>query len=96
MSCVIWFLFDAYRLVSRARSTARAFCKSPSIAEVIGFAPPRTRRAIRSVSLNVVTASGDAETVGVGKKGQVFFVAFPLLVALASFATLEPSELLSP
>ena len=40
--------------------------------------------------------SGDAETVGVGKKGQVFFVAFPLLVALGSFATLEPSELLSP
>ena len=40
--------------------------------------------------------SGDAEAVGVGKKGQVFFVAFPLLVAAASFATLEPSELLSP
>ena len=40
--------------------------------------------------------SGDAETVGVSKKGQVFFVAFPVLVALGSFATLEPSELLSP
>ena len=37
-----------------------------------------------------------AETIGVSKKGQVFFVALPLLVALASFATLEPSELLSP
>ena len=43
-----------------------------------------------------MSISGDAETIGVSKKGQVFFVAFPLLVALASFATLEPSELLSP
>ena len=43
-----------------------------------------------------MSISGDAETIGVSKKGQVFFVAFPLLVALGSFATLEPSELLSP
>ena len=43
-----------------------------------------------------MSISGDAETIGVSKKGQVFFVALPLLVAAASFATLEPSELLSP
>ena len=43
-----------------------------------------------------MSISGDAETIGVSKKGQIFFVAFPLLVALGSFATLEPSELLSP
>ena len=43
-----------------------------------------------------MSISGDAETIGVSKKGQVFFVAFPVLVALGSFATLEPSELLSP
>ena len=41
-------------------------------------------------------SQADAETIGVSKKGQVFFVALPLLVAAASFATLEPSELLSP
>ena len=51
-----------------------------------------------AVALNALrfALSGDAETIGVEKKGQVFFVAFPLLVAAASFATLEPSELLSP
>lgn len=40
--------------------------------------------------------SGDAEAVGVSKKGELSFVAIQLLVAAASFATLEPSELLSP
>ena len=49
--------------------------------------------ALNALRLSI---SGDAETIGVSKKGQVFFVAFPLLVAAASFATLEPSELLSP
>ena len=49
--------------------------------------------ALNALRLSI---SGDAETIGVSKKGQVFFVAFPLLVALGSFATLEPSELLSP
>ena len=49
--------------------------------------------AINALRLSI---SGDAETIGVSKKGQVFFVALPLLVAAASFATLEPSELLSP
>ena len=49
--------------------------------------------ALNALRLSI---SGDAETIGVSKKGQVSFVALPLLVALASFATLEPSELLSP
>ena len=49
--------------------------------------------ALNALRLSI---SGDAETIGVSKKGQVSFVAFPLLVAAASFATLEPSELLSP
>ena len=49
--------------------------------------------ALNALRLSI---SGDAETIGVSKKGQVFFVALPLLVAAASFATLEPSELLSP
>ena len=34
MSCVIWFLLDAYKLVSRARSTVGAFRKSTAIAEM--------------------------------------------------------------
>ena len=38
----------------------------------------------------------DAETIGASKYSRIYFVAFPLLVAAASFATLEPSELLSP
>ena len=38
----------------------------------------------------------DAETIGTSKATRIYFVAFPLLVAAASFATLEPSELLSP
>ena len=49
--------------------------------------------ALNALRLSI---SGDAETIGVSKKGQVVFVALPLLVAAASFATLEPSELLSP
>ena len=35
--------------VSRARSTARAFCRTCSISTVSGCVPPSTRRAIRSV-----------------------------------------------
>ena len=54
---------------------------------------PAIGAALNALRLSI---SGDAETIGVSKKGQVFFVAFPLLVAAASFATLEPSELLSP
>ena len=38
----------------------------------------------------------DAETIGASEYSRIYFVAFPLLVAAASFATLEPSELLSP
>ena len=43
--------------VSRARSVARASRKSPSMLFVSGCAPPSTRRAIRSVSSSVFTAS---------------------------------------
>ena len=49
----------AYALpgVSRARSMARTFRKSRSIAVVSGCALPSTRREIRSASSSVVTAS---------------------------------------
>ena len=43
--------------VSRARSAARAFRRDCSLSTVNGCAPPNTRRAIRSVSSSVVTAS---------------------------------------
>ena len=49
--------------VSRARSTARAFRRLPSIVEVNGFAAPRNRRAIRSISSNVSTASRRSSSV---------------------------------
>ena len=45
--------------ISRARSAARAVCKSSPTPVVIGCAPPITRRAIRSVSSSVATASRD-------------------------------------
>ena len=49
--------------VSRARSAARAFRSSCSIPAVSGCSPPRKRRAIRSVSSSVVTASRISSSV---------------------------------
>ena len=49
--------------VSRARSAARAFCRAASMLSVRGCAPPNTRRAARSVSSNVVTASRRSSSV---------------------------------
>ena len=50
---------------SRARSAARASRKAAPISTVVGCAPPSKRRAIRSVSSSVVTASAN------GKKGEL-------------------------
>ena len=49
--------------VSRARSAAPASCKLFSIVEVSGCAPPRTRRAVLSISSSVVTASRRSSSV---------------------------------
>jgi hypothetical protein len=49
--------------VSRARSAARASCRSFSICVVSGCAPPNTRRAIRSKSSKVATAYGHYDCV---------------------------------
>ena len=43
--------------VSRARRSARPFRRATSIDRTVGCAPPNTRRAVRSVSSSVVTAS---------------------------------------
>ena len=58
----------AYALpgVSRARSAARDFCRSRPIPIVTGCAPPSTRRAIRSNSSNVATASRTLSSVAPG------------------------------
>ena len=50
----------------RTRSAARASCKCPSIAAAIGCAPPSTRRAVRSISSSVVTASWRSSSVASG------------------------------
>ena len=48
---------------SRARSTARAYRRDSSIPLVTGCAPPSTRRAVRSVSSSVATASRRSSSV---------------------------------
>ena len=58
--CFFYALVDG---VSRAPSFACAARKDFSIPVVIGFAPPNTRRAIRSISLSVVTASRRSSSV---------------------------------
>ena len=50
--------------VSRARSAARQYRSSRSAIIVIGCALPNTRRAIRSTSSSVVTASRISSSVG--------------------------------
>ena len=49
--------------VSRARSVARASRRAFSTDPVVGCAPPSTRRAIRSKSSSVVTASRRSSSV---------------------------------
>ncbi len=56
--------------VSRARSSARAFCRVFSIPIVVGCAPPSTRRAIGSVSSSVVTASRRSGSSSVAPSSQ--------------------------
>ena len=62
-------LGESYALlgsVSWARSTARAFRRQVPSPSVVGCAPPITRRAIRSVSSSVVTASRTSSSVALG------------------------------
>ena len=57
--------------VLRARSTARAARKSFSMSTATGCAPPRTRRAVRSVSSSVVAASRTSSSVAAGSAKSV-------------------------
>ena len=54
------------QLCSRAWSLARACCRAFSFAVVSGCVPPITRRAARSVSSSVVTASRRSSSVTPG------------------------------
>ena len=52
--------------VSRARSAARASRRVIPIPAAVGCAPPNTRRAIRSMSSSIVTASRLSSSVAAG------------------------------
>ena len=83
--------------LSLARSAARAFCKSPSMYTVIGCAPPSTRRAIRSISSSVVTASRRSSSVRVATakpvaEGDPAPRAGDELLGIGDDLILEPSE----
>ena len=56
--------------VSRARSAARAFRRSPSIPVVVGCWPPNTRLAVRFISSSVVTALWRSSSVARRSIGQ--------------------------
>ena len=55
---------DLTRMAARAAmSAARAFRRDFSIPAVVGYVPPSTRRAVRSISVSVVTASRRSASV---------------------------------